>query len=319
MLAALALMGLCACPAQADEAWPCRRRSRRRTASRRASRRCASIVARRSRGGDEARLRQSRLRARRPAGHAGDLGASRLKRARKRRRQGEPSDRHHRRSDGCGTLFLTLNTTTVYAFTCLDLSTGPMVLDVPTSVLGPVDDAYFRSVTDIASSGRMPGAADICSCRRASGTNCRRRNISSRSRATTRCSSTSASSEGWRYRRLGRPCQGGHQCLSDERDDHEQRDADVGIRQHVGPELNTISANDSSFYDELNQLVQAESVDFVDPDKVGLPVAPDARMKAILTDAAAVGNATAHDPVREPRSPDQVLPRPAMADALRRR
>ncbi len=33
-------------------------------------------------------------------------------------------------------LFLTPNTTTVYVFTCLDLSSGPMVLQVPPGVLG---------------------------------------------------------------------------------------------------------------------------------------------------------------------------------------
>ena len=41
-------------------------------------------------------------------------------------------------------LFLTPNTTTVYVFTCLDLKGGPVVMQVPPGVLGPVDDAYFR-------------------------------------------------------------------------------------------------------------------------------------------------------------------------------
>ena len=70
-----------------------------------------------------------------------------------------------------------------------------------------------------------------------------------------------------------------------------------------GVKFNTISANTIRFYDELNEVVQAEPADFVDPDKVGLfaaigirkgqPFAPDERMKAILTDAVAVANATA--------------------------
>src|SRR5215510_13033697 len=50
-------------------------------------------------------------------------------------------------------LFLTPQTTTVYVITCLDLSGGPMVLQVPSGVLGPVDDAYFRWVTDIGLTG----------------------------------------------------------------------------------------------------------------------------------------------------------------------
>ena len=54
-------------------------------------------------------------------------------------------------------LFLTPNTTTVYVFTCLDLSDGPMVMEVPPGVLGPVDDAYFRWVTDIGLTGPDAG------------------------------------------------------------------------------------------------------------------------------------------------------------------
>lgn len=37
-----------------------------------------------------------------------------------------------------------------------------------------------------------------------------------------------------------------------------------------GKQFNTISAIDFSFFDELNQVVQAEPADFVDPDTVGL-------------------------------------------------
>ena len=63
-------------------------------------------------------------------------------------------------------LFLTPNTTTVYVFTCLDLANGPMVLQVPTGVLGPVDDAYFRWVTDIGVTGPDAGkGGQYLSCR----------------------------------------------------------------------------------------------------------------------------------------------------------
>jgi hypothetical protein len=50
-------------------------------------------------------------------------------------------------------LFLTPNSTTVYVFTCLDLANGPVVMQVPPNVLGPVDDAYFRWVTDVGFTG----------------------------------------------------------------------------------------------------------------------------------------------------------------------
>ena len=70
-----------------------------------------------------------------------------------------------------------------------------------------------------------------------------------------------------------------------------------------GVKFNTISANDFSFYEELNGVVQNEPADWVDPDTVGLysaigirkghPFAPGTRMKKILTEAVAVANAIA--------------------------
>jgi hypothetical protein len=70
-----------------------------------------------------------------------------------------------------------------------------------------------------------------------------------------------------------------------------------------GVELNTVHANDFSYFEELNELVQEEPSEALDPERLGLfasigiekgkPFAPDARMKKILTESAAVGNATA--------------------------
>jgi hypothetical protein len=68
-------------------------------------------------------------------------------------------------------------------------------------------------------------------------------------------------------------------------------------------EFNTIHANTYEFYGELNDVIQREPISMLDPELRGLaasigiqkgkPFAPDARMKAILTEAVAVGNATA--------------------------
>ena len=70
-----------------------------------------------------------------------------------------------------------------------------------------------------------------------------------------------------------------------------------------GVELNTVHSNDFSYFEELNEVVQEEPSEALDPERLGLfasigiekgkPFAPDARMKKILTDSAAVGNATA--------------------------
>jgi hypothetical protein len=50
-------------------------------------------------------------------------------------------------------LFLTANADTVYAFGVLDLTKGPMVLEVPPKFLGTIDDYWFRWVIDIGPPG----------------------------------------------------------------------------------------------------------------------------------------------------------------------
>src|SRR6202044_2165488 len=78
-----------------------------------------------------------------------------------------------------------------------------------------------------------------------------------------------------------------------------------------GKQFNTIHANDFHFYEEINSVIQHEPTNAFDPEIVGLfaaigikkgkEFAPDARMKAILTDAVAVGNPTARAIVFAPR------------------
>jgi len=67
--------------------------------------------------------------------------------------------------------------------------------------------------------------------------------------------------------------------------------------------FNTVHANTFEFYEELAHVIQKEPVDFIDPELRGLAssiglikgkkFAPDERMKKTLTEAVAVGNATA--------------------------
>ena len=70
-----------------------------------------------------------------------------------------------------------------------------------------------------------------------------------------------------------------------------------------GKKFNTIHANDFHFFEELNDVIQKEPGDAFSPEltgtfasigiKKGRPFEPDERMKRILTEAAAIGNATA--------------------------
>jgi hypothetical protein len=74
---------------------------------------------------------------------------------------------------------------------------------------------------------------------------------------------------------------------------------------------NTVHANNFEFYQELDHVLQKEPVDFIDPELRGLAAAiglrkgknfaPAERMKKILIDAVAVGNATARAVSFRPR------------------
>ncbi|MDD1738959.1 MAG: hypothetical protein LUQ02_05295, partial [Methanothrix sp.] len=70
-----------------------------------------------------------------------------------------------------------------------------------------------------------------------------------------------------------------------------------------GRDFCTVAPGDYAFWELLNQAVQEEPAESLDPIRLGFyasigiekgkPFAPDARMKKILTEAAAVGDATA--------------------------
>ena len=79
----------------------------------------------------------------------------------------------------------------------------------------------------------------------------------------------------------------------------------------TGKVMNTVPPNDFSYYEMINDLVQKEPVGALDPEIMGSlaaigivkgkPFNPDARMKKILTDAAAIGTATARTLLWNPR------------------
>jgi hypothetical protein len=81
-----------------------------------------------------------------------------------------------------------------------------------------------------------------------------------------------------------------------------------------GRDFNTVGPADYPFWEYLNQVVQEEPIESVDPVTLGLwasigiqkgkPFNPDARMKKILTEAALVGDATARAIMYRWRTPE---------------
>ncbi len=199
-------------------------------------------------------------------------------------------------------LFLTPNTTTVYGFTCFDLSKGAMVLEVPTGVLGPVDDANFRWVNDIGITGpdagkggkylfvppgntdAMPGTGYFVQKPRTNTLLLFFRVFVQNGDVAAAVAHVKQGTKVYPLAAASNPPQ-------------------TTFVNTSGRQFNTISANDMNFFQELNQVVQAEPADWVNPETVGLyasigirkgqAFAPDARMRKILSEAVAVGNATA--------------------------
>ena len=209
-------------------------------------------------------------------------------------------------------LFLTANTTTVYALLCVDLKDGPMVVRVPPRVLGPVDDGNFRWVIDVGLTGPDKGAgADYLFV--PPGYNGplpetgyhvakpRTNRLLMFYRAFVEKGDIAAAVAGVKAKAAIFP-------LS-----RAANPPATSVVNISGLKFNTISANDFSFYEELNAVVQNEPADWVDPDTVGLyaaigirkgqAFAPDARMKGMLTDSVAVANAIARSNLYASRDP----------------
>jgi len=198
-------------------------------------------------------------------------------------------------------LFLTPNTESIYTGTWLDLRNGPIVVESPPNTLGIVNDFWFRYVADLGNAGPDKGQGgkylfvgpgyhgDI-----PEGYFVYR-------------SPTYGNFLIWRgFLVQGDPKPGIENFRKHARVYPLSRADNPPIQKWVnmsGKAFNTIHANDFSFYAELNEVVQEEPADSQDPEVLGLfaaigikkgqPFAPDARMKEILTEAAAVGNATA--------------------------
>ncbi len=200
-------------------------------------------------------------------------------------------------------LFLTGNTSTVYAMAFLDLKNdGPTVVEIPAGCgPGTVNDAYFRFVVDMGFPGpdRGKGGKYLILPPDFEGEAPKGYFVAK-----------STSYVNWLILRG---------FLLDGKTDYSSKMFREGLKVYPlkdsgnSPTMefingskklfNTIHANNYEFYHELNDVIQREPVSFLDPELRGLfasigiekekPFDPDTRMQGILTDAVAVGNATA--------------------------
>jgi hypothetical protein len=223
-------------------------------------------------------------------------------------------------------LFLTANCDTVYFWGFIDLSDGPMVIDVPalgapSGLLGTIDDMWFNWVTDVGLPGpdRGEGGRYLIAGPGYDGPlpdsgyhvfHARTTRVTLIGRGFMVDNDpkipVEAITDGIRVHQYipgahgtavgsflaGRAPLGTPQPVSETR-----------FVEATGMEINTLFPNDFSYWELVNELVQQEPPEGGDPELLGLlaavgivhgkPFVPDDRMRRILEEAVVVGNATA--------------------------
>jgi hypothetical protein len=198
-------------------------------------------------------------------------------------------------------LYLTPNTESVYIGALLELSDGPVVVESPPNTLGMVNDRFFRYVSDMGNAGpdRGQGGKFLYLPPDWEG--------EAPEGYFTFRSPTYRNLMFWRGFLVdgdpGPAVQAAKDMIRVYPLGGTAESADMKFVNTSGRFHNTIHANDMHFYEEVQAVIDGESASAFSPEMLGLfaaigiekgePFAPDARMRKILTDAVAVGNATA--------------------------
>jgi hypothetical protein len=219
-------------------------------------------------------------------------------------------------------LLLTANTDTVYCFAFLDLQTdGPTVVEIPPGTgPGTVDDAFFRFVIDMGAPGpdRGQGGKYLIVPADYKGALPKDKKdggeyFIARSPSYVNLVVLRGFLENGKPDAASKKFRDGMKIYS------LAKAANPPAMQFINASkipYNTVHANNFEFYQELDHVIQKEPIDFIDPELRGLAAsigirkdkkfAPDARMTKLLTEAIAVGNATARSIAfrsRDARSP----------------
>jgi hypothetical protein len=198
-------------------------------------------------------------------------------------------------------LFLTPNNNTPYSWAWLDLREGPLVLEVPPKVLGLVNDMWYNALSDLGFMGPDKGEGGKYLLLPPGY-----KGEVPPGYFVIRPASYSVWVP-WRSMLVnGDPKPGVDAVkaltkiypLSEAANPPKLNFVDI-----TGRDFNSIAPADYQFWAYLNQVVQEEPTDSLDPVTLGLwasigiqkgkPFNPDARMKKILEEAASVGDATA--------------------------
>ena len=216
-------------------------------------------------------------------------------------------------------LFLTANADTIYTVAVLDLTKGPLVVEVPPLALGTLNDMWFGWIIDIGLpgpdrgeggkylvvppgyGGPLPDSGFHVGRSKTMHVLYAVRAFMDNNDPKPAVASIKKSLKVYPY------TPGGYGTSIATALDGKVRPAanppipPTKFVEGSGKSFNTIPPNDFSYFEMVNKLVQLEPATSFSPELSGQlaaigivkgkPFNPDARMKKILTDAAAVGNA----------------------------
>ena len=228
-------------------------------------------------------------------------------------------------------LFLTANADTVYFWVNLDATKGPIVVETPPLALGVVDDMWFQWVTDFGLpgpdrgeggkylfvppgyKGELPGSGYFVQKMRTTRATMLGRSFLENNDPKPVVALIKKTLKIYPYlpggygTSIGAALEG--KATLALTPDHKldwaflRPQEPVKFTEGTGKVMNTVPPSDFSYFEMINDLVQKEPVGALDPEIMGSlaaigivkgkPFNPDARMKKILTDAAAIGNAAA--------------------------
>lgn len=210
---------------------------------------------------------------------------------------------------------LTPNTTVIYVFLWLNLKDGPMVVEAPPNVLGLIDDFWFHYVTDFGLAGPDKGQGGKYFIMPPGYEG---------EAPEGYYSAQSATYGNWLlirgFLQDGDPKPGVKNIKENFKlYPYGKTAADSKVTYHdiSMKYLNTIHANDYTYFEEINKLVQEEPNEATSPEILGLLASigiekgkdfnPDARMKKILTEAAQVGSAASRVLLYRNRDPEALV------------
>ncbi len=197
-------------------------------------------------------------------------------------------------------IFLTANDNTVYSWTWVDLSKGPLVFEVPPKVLGAINDMWYRWVVDVGITGADKGiGGKYLLLPPGYQGNVPEGYIVVKS-------PTFSLWVPWRSFLVNGDPKPGVDLVKKFTKIYPlstKNPPQLNFVDMSGKPFNTVAPADYKFWELLNEVVQEEPSESLDQIRLGYyasigiqkgkPFSPDARMKKILAEAAAVGDATA--------------------------